>query len=531
MQDYSLHYADFEDVPGFSKFDKAFQRQESTLTPFVGEWPTIDNILAKSEDLNFPQNRRDTLVEVVSRQYEQLGQLDNFTSQIQDLAQDNVYTILTAHQPVLFGGPLYIPYKIASTINLSDQLNQTQSGIQTVPVFVIGGEDHDFEEMNHLNLFGERITWSDEQGGPVGRYVIDSLEEVIKTVLEKLGQNSVYDIRKVLMSSFTSGRSYGQAYQDFLIKLFGSKGILIINMDDPILKDSFKHIIREELLESPSQALVEDEQNKLESGGYKKQAHAREINLFYLEENVRSVILREEDGYRLRELDRTLSQEELLDLLEKSPESFSPNVVLRPIYQEFCLPNLAYIGGGGELAYWSERRKQFAHFDLQRPALVRRNSVIWLESFVLKKMEKSGLEITDLFSPESEVIRVRIGDESDAMDKLNRQSTELLERFAQMGQMLDAQSPSLGQYAAAEHRKFEKTLASFEDKLVRQIKKDNEVLVNQVKKIFDTVYPEGKLQERHANFLPFLARYGEIYLDILIKELNPLDRRVVIIKS
>ncbi len=529
MNHTSLKYLEFDRLPGLSHFDKAFQNRDEKLLPFVGQWADMESFSKMFSQKQIPNERRSTLVQAIRSQLESIGLWGKYSENVLSLLDKQTFVVTTAHQPVLFGGPLYIPYKIASTINLAKKLSRRYDAYKVIPVFVIGGEDHDFDEMNHLNLYGKEVKWSDTPGGAVGRMNTESLLSVIEEVNNILGDRTNFDVATLLRDSFIGKKSYAEGYQAFIMTLFGHYGLIALNLDDESLKSSFRDNMMKEVFDMPSKSLVEAEQDKIEAAGFKKQAFAREINLFYLADGVRSVILKEPTGYYLRELDEHWDAEKMRSELKYHPDRFSPNVILRPIYQEFILPNLAYIGGGGELAYWSERKTQFESYGIQRPLLIRRQSVVYFEDHVLKRMGKVGLTLDDMWMDMHVVLRELLGSENEIIEKLQRMSKETLSSFQQMVDIMSKESNSLGQYATAEKRKLEKTLDSFQTKTVRMLKKEDETKVAQIEKIYNLLFPNGGLQERHDNFLALLSRHGSSFLDLLVENLDPLNRKVTLI--
>lgn len=526
---FRIESLDYKDFPQFSHFDKSFIAKDEKLTHFVGAWADLTALNKKAESRSFSQKSRKRLTDVLKSQYSTLGHYDQFQSVINSLEDENCFTVITAHQPVLFGGPLYIPYKIASAINLARQI--TENGDKTVlPVFVIGGEDHDFEEVNHLNIFGKKITWEHHNGGPVGRMDSKGLSDVIDQVTSFFsnGRTDV-DIEDLLRSSFTPERSYAQAYQDFIIKLFGQYDLIVLNMDSKELKAAFKDVMIREVKEQLSYQEVNQVQDAKAEAGFDAQAFVREVNLFYMTDNLRSVITKEGDRFHIRDNDEYLTEQELIDEIESSPWNFSPNVVLRPLYQEYSLPNIAYIGGGGELSYWSERKSQFEAFDISFPLLVRRCSVMHIDDFIEKKMDAAGMDLNQLMKSKHQTIHELVSQDTTLDDELKALSNDVLKAFEVLVVKLEEQSDSLGKYARSEERKLEKTMESFQTKSFREIKKDYDVKVNQIEKVYDHLFPSNGLQERYANFLPYYAKFGRPYLDYLVQQLNPLTDKWIVL--
>jgi bacillithiol biosynthesis cysteine-adding enzyme BshC len=519
----NIHFAEYQDVKAFSSFDKAYQAQDDRLARYLKAFPSLDSINKAIQERQFPQERRAILVETLERQYKTIGLWDSAAIKIKSIGDPSTFTVITAHQPVLFGGPLYMIYKIASVIHLARQLNSGNSSQKVVPIFVVGGEDHDVEEMNHALVFNNRLEWKTDQEGSVGRFRIDdAFNNVVGELAEITGERGD-KVVSLIRSCFSDDLSYGEGYQKFIYSLFSHTPLLVVNMDDAAFKQSFIPIIEKEIFEMPSQSLVEATQDALEGDDFKKQAYAREINLFHLGDKGRTQI--NPDGSNFEIAGKVYSPEMIRELIHNEPENFSPNVVVRPLYQEWTLPNVAYIGGGGELAYWTERKSQFSAFGIPFPILIRRASIGWLDSHVVKKMEKVGMTIDDLFEDEEEYIKASISETTEEDDLVREQKAKINASFDLIRKKMESFDPSIEKYVAAEQRKTEKILENIETKIIRSAKKKEEVTVNQIRKVYDHLFPGQSLQERVSNFIPYYMKYGQDWIDHVIEHADPMDRR------
>ncbi|MDX1409089.1 MAG: bacillithiol biosynthesis BshC, partial [Saprospiraceae bacterium] len=285
----------FNDVPQFSKTDTDYATHPERFRKWIEylpEYASFDAIIRRRQDADV---QRDLLVDVLEKQYQAI---DEPTDHLGILRQPGQFTITTAHQPVLLTGPLYFIYKVCSAIHLADKLDQRYPDWGVHPVLVLGGEDHDFDEVNHLHLFGKSFTWESGQTGAVGRMQTDDLLPVLETVREVLGSSPFAgELAEMISQAFRPGRPYGQAMQKFVISLFRHTRLIVLQMDEKALKGAFAPVIREELFDTVSHALISETQSALEAAGYKPQAYLRDINLFYLHEGMRSRIVREESGY------------------------------------------------------------------------------------------------------------------------------------------------------------------------------------------------------------------------------------------
>ena len=396
----------YEEVPQVSSRDKAYAREDSCLRPFY-KYPTEYASFAQViEDKKNDYTNRDVLFKALQRQYSKLGVPEEVKSNINKLKSENTFTIVTAHQPSLFTGPLYYIYKIISTINLVKKLNTYLPNYQFVPIFITGGEDHDFEEMNHVNLFSNQLVWENNETGSVGAMKTSSLKNVLKELKVILGETlNGKKIYELMEQTHTNFDTYSDAALSLVNELFGKDGLVCLNMNQADLKREFIPIIRDEIFNQVSQPLVLATAEKLNEVGFKTQASPREINFFYLNHQIRERIVIKNDRYHILNTEISFSKEEMENEIENHPEHFSPNVIMRPLFQELILPNLAYIGGGGELAYWLERKTQFEYFQLNFPMLIRRNSAVWIDKGTKKRMNKLGLNPSTLFQATEDLIK------------------------------------------------------------------------------------------------------------------------------
>ncbi|MEL6656922.1 MAG: bacillithiol biosynthesis cysteine-adding enzyme BshC [Bacteroidota bacterium] len=527
-----IHRIPFPEVDQLSARDVAYATQDERLRPFYKYAPILQSfeqvIADKSqEDINRPQ-----LVESLLEQYKALAPSDLATAQINKLADDKTFTVITAHQPSLFTGPLYFIIKICSTIHLARLLQEQYPDYHFIPVFITGGEDHDFEEVNHLHLFGKTISWDSGESGAVGAMKTETLSEPLGQLKEILGSSErAQEVFTELEGAYTRHGKYGLATVDYVHTLFAEEGLVVIDMSRPALKELFVPIMREELLEQPSQAYVEKAQQALEEAGFSGQAHAREINLFYLRDGFRERIEQTEQGYQVLNTDYQFTRDEIITELEAHPERFSPNVIMRPLYQERVMPNLAYIGGGGELAYWLERREQFAHFGLNFPMLIRRNSLLWLDKGTVKRMNKLELSVKDLFTETEALLKQFVKSQTDNELTIAEEKSQLQQLFDSIASKARDIDPTLAKAIEAEYTRQAKSVENLEGRLMRAEKQKHETALNQIRNLKDKLFPNNSLQERYDNFLGFYVRQGREFLHTLIEELNPLEEGFVVVEE
>ena len=521
---------DFSSVPQFSSRDVAYVEEDSALKPFYKYSVGLDSFAKVIEDKSKELIDRQTLVEVLNDQYSSLDTSALTNNHIQSLADQHTFTIVTAHQPSLFTGPLYYICKIISVINLAKKLQVHYPGFKFIPVFVTGGEDHDFEEVNHVHIFNKKIVWENEESGSVGMMKTESLKLVLSELKTMIGasENAV-KLYEIIATTHNRNEIYSNAVIDFVNELFGKDGLVILNMNNAKLKRLFIPIIKEEVFDNPSIRLVGETREKLEAAGFKPQAFPREINFFYLKDQLRARIEMEGEKYKVLDTSYIFTKEELETEIENHPERFSPNVITRPLFQEKILPNLAYIGGGGEIAYWLERQSQFEHFGINFPMLIRRDSVLWVDNGSLKKLEKLDLEIQDFFQKEDEIIRQYVEKESTEELTLKDQKESLQKVFEEIKSFAEKIDPTLSKSIMAEHTKQQKVIDQLESRIIRAEKQKHDIAINQIRALKSKLFPNNGLQERHDNFIPFYFKYGEEFFNILKEHLDPLEKKVTIV--
>ncbi len=526
----TVSYLDYEDVPVFSERDRAFAQMHPQLHQLLPYPTTLQGLEQAIQDRDKYEVKRKLLAEVLRVQY---ADLDNTSSQLDAISQleaEGSYTVITAHQPSLALGPLYYVYKILSAIKLARNL-QESSGKPIVPVFVIGGEDHDFEEIQTVHLFSKSVTWRpDEYGGPVGRMSTQGLAAVKSQLSEILGDKENDQRLLEILSAWERHDTYGAAVHEIVHELFATYGLLILRMDDARLKRAFLPIMWKELTERPSHDLVRAAQETIKAAGFTDQAYPREINLFYLQDGRRDRIEYDDGRYTVVDTKIVWSEAELQSELEAHPEAFSPNVVMRPLYQESILPNVAYVGGGGELAYWNERWEQFKHYDVFFPVLVRRDSFLQITARAADDLESLGLSVPELYGDIDNVIASFIEKDKPEAYELPGTQEQMAHIYDDIIERIAKVDPSLSKSVAADKAKAVKSIENLQKKLNRSYKNQQEVKVRKIQKVRDLIYPEQKLQERHESFISYYLRYGNDFFDQMLHYADPLDMRMKVVR-
>lgn len=517
----SIAIADF---PAFSKLDRDINRHPSPLSSFA-KWPasihSIEDIIQARK--NYYTDRR-LIHEVFLDQYSHLSDNKVSGDLISSIPSEQTYTVVTAHQPCLFTGPAFVISKALSTIKLANQIQNKYPQYKIIPVFVIGSEDHDVEELNHCFLFGQKITWHTDQRGPVGRYNLDNIGTVLDEVTQLLSASKHgEEIIPMIKNAYSSTNSFAQAFQIMLHEILGHLGILILNTDDARFKHYLKPYILSEITSSTAKPFIQKTQAELKTLGYDPAAFARDINFFYFGNGYRDRIEKKEGVYTIIGQDKNFSEKEMKDEIELHPEHFSPNVIMRPLYQEILLPNLAYVGGGGELSYWIERKYQFESLGVPYPMLVRRDSFMIMQPEQFDQLKQYKLTLSDLASRQDLLINKVTETLSTSSIQLSEESKNIIEWMDHIRIKAETVDKTLGPNVEGEKSKILKAIETIEKKMLKAEKLKLEVQLNKVKKLQDKLMPDNGLLERKENFMTFYAEYGVAWADTLLQDFDPLD--------
>ena len=499
-----------EETDCFSSFFLDYISGKRELAPFYSVAPKLENFREIIEGRNFPTAKRSALVDSLEDQYDGLKMEEAISKNIALLKDDKTYTIVTGHQLNIFTGPLYFIYKIITVINTCQVLKKKFPEYDFVPVYWMASEDHDFEEIQYFHYEGKKVEWKTDQKGAVGRFNPKELVEIAKS----LPQGAAF-----FEEAYTA-ESLAEAVRRYVNHLFGRDGLVVIDADDPQLKQSLNHVVEEDLFSHSPQKLVSKTSKALEALGFKPQVHPREINFFYLNGDVRERIIASESGFEAISSDIHFSESEMRQLIQSNPEQFSPNVILRPLYQELILPNLAYVGGPSELVYWLQLKDLFDHFKTPFPILLPRNFGLVSSQKNQDKWSKIGLSTKDLFLGSDQAF-------SKWISKNTQQQIDYQEEVKSLEKIKDAMkakaskvNPTLEQHVEAIHASFQKKVQKAEKKILRAEKKKHQNTGEQIEAVKESLFPGGTLQERKTNFLNFYLKDPE-FIQKLKEEFDP----------
>lgn len=516
----------------FSRLIVDYLDQKAELKSLYNRFPTLENFKLQIEEKskNFPIENREILAKALLNQYQKFEISEATSKNIELLKKSNTYTITTGHQLNLFTGPLYFLYKIISVINLTKELMNTHPENNFVPIYWMATEDHDFDEINYFNFKGKKIQWKKESNGPVGRLNNSGLEEVFEQFSNELGiGNNANYLRELFKKSYLEHENLADATRYLANELFKNEGVVIIDGDDSELKKLFIPFAKNELIHQTSFKKVNETLPLLKE--YNVQVNPREINLFYIQDNLRERIVFENGNYKINNTLLSFSESEILTELEKNPENFSPNVILRPLYQEIILPNLCYIGGGGELAYWLELKSNFEANTITFPILLLRNSVLVTTKKQVEKMERLNLNWADVFQNQQILINEKTKAISEFTIDLSEQKEFLKNQFKALHEIANKTDKSFLGAVKAQEVKQLKGLDTLEKKLLKAEKRIHKERLDRIIQLQNELFPNQTLQERKSNFADFYDEVNkfEAFFLLLNSHLQPLKQNFNIV--
>ncbi|SEN59077.1 bacillithiol biosynthesis cysteine-adding enzyme BshC [bacterium A37T11] len=524
-------YIDYIDTHAFSGTLIRYLQRDKKLAGYYGNTPDWEGF-AKQISEKKPLSNRNVLVRVLLSQYRQLmAQHPKVTENISLLARENTFTITTGHQLNIFTGPLYFIYKIATSIKLSQELKQRFPEFNFVPIYWMATEDHDFEEINHTTIGGKTITWDAPRKAGTGRMPTDSITEAVREYQNILGlsENSA-QLADLVAQAYLDHATLADATRYLVNSLFSTYGLVIVDADHPELKKQFAPIIKKDILERNSYREITKTTSQLQNDGFGTQVHAREINFFYLTDQFRERIVQREDGqFEVLNQGISFSKEALVTEIDEHPERFSPNVVMRPLYEEVVLPNLAYIGGGAEIVYWLQLKSNFDHYGIAYPILVPRNSALLADEKSVHKIFRLDLSIQSLFQ-ENHLLKneyIRRHTKYDlTLDDEWMGFRSIFEKIKLRAHKID---PTLAPSAEAVMSRMQKAIKNLEKKLIKADAKNHQDALQQIDHLKAALFPGGKLQERTENFGLFYVKFGDVLIKELIRQFEPLDFKFTIL--
>ena len=474
-------------------------------------YPTYDNIERVANNINCSIDSRKNLSDAITSQYGDIEIADIVSKNINALRRENTYTVTTGHQLNIFSGPLYIIYKVISTIKLAEKLNAKYSDKTFIPVYWMASEDHDFDEIKTFFSKGKTYEWDINPSGAVGGIDPSSIKKLASIIPDSI---------EIFEDAYSTSSTLSEAVRKYMNTLFSSYGLVVFDPDSKALKASVKELMRSDVFDNTI-SKVEDSSEK------KSDVYVRKINFFYMKKGLRERIESVKDKFIVRESGITFTKEEMENEINSNPERFSPNVVMRCLYQQMIMPNVAYIGGPAEVVYWLSFRKFFEKYDEEFPVIVPRDSVLIISHKSTKTIDKYGLDLQDIFSGKNNIEKKSLGVLEDGGKNFSSEIKNIREQFDLIASKYKSVDKTMSPHVLANAKKTEKMLTQVEKRFIKSQKDQNKILVDRVADLFYECFPEGTPQERKDNIMSF---YNSTFIEDLLNILDPMELKFKIIK-
>lgn len=482
-----------------------------------------------SEKAFFSLAKRQILVEALRHQHESASlsmlQIDHLNL----LEDSQTFTITTGHQLNLFTGPHFFVLKILQTIKTARYLTGKFPDYNFVPIFWMASEDHDFEEINHFSTKNSYYEIKGKSGGAVGKVKTDDLYFIDE--FQKEFEDHVFGTELIMLikKAYKKGQTLAQATRILVQDLFSKYGLLIIDGDDLRLKKEISVIFRDELLNSSLAKHTEDTVAFLKKNYGKVQVNPRKINLFHLSET-RNRIDRVGENFKLADTEQSFSSSEILEELTNNPENFSPNALMRPVYQEFILPNLVYIGGNAEIMYWLELKDYFKYVGIPFPVLVPRNSALFLTEKEVKKISNFGLKPEDFVDGFPELTKRILLSNHPIAKTLNEGEKKVNDIFEAISKAAVLTDKTFENLVKAEQTRQLKSFKKMQKRLLKAERIKESEKLSRLQELFLEIHPGGSWQERVYNFSVFYADLGRDWLQNCYKEIDAETSELLIFR-
>jgi len=501
----------------FKEFDLKYWSHPDFFKEFISNSFDLEGIKKQIQIKQTTYNKRVEFATIVKNQYSKIEVDSDLNIQLNSLFSENTFAVVCAHQPILLGGPLYWWYKIIHTISLSKYLNEVYKEFHFVPIYFIGSEDHDFEELNHINLFNRTIEWSGKSDIAIGKKDQTGLHEVLSNIRTLFSnQLDVLEIIDHWDQLVNESDNYGEFYFKFVHSIFKSYGLLCFNPDDLAAKSHLQDIFKDEILHQSGLQYVTKTNKELQNISIKPQAHAREINLFYHGNENRTRIIKEENNFTLADQSKSWSEQNLLKEIENNPQNFSPNVILRPIYQELLLPTVVFIGGGAEMNYWLQLGKLFKHHQISFPIVARRFSAILFSKTILSKIQKLKLTPIDFLENIEDIKNNYVAHNSNVMHEIDLVKSSFVNFLKELEDIANKVSKSELAGTKAEINKLNLGMEKLIQKMSKDYKNTFDVELQNIQKIKNQLFPNNQLQEREESGLSYYLKYQNSFIDSIL---------------
>lgn len=512
MEAYCIRHSD---LPGTSRLFRDYLYQFDKVRSFYALDPHAPHVFEQAAaQIDYPLERRRAIVAALQHRNAGNPLLDK-------LAQSGTVAVVTGQQVGLFGGPAYSVYKALTAIRVAEDLSA--QGIPAVPVFWLASEDHDFEEIHRFHYLTSdyraatvRLDWPKPDHVPVGWLQAGSYprEEVQRAFAAFPFAD---DVAALLSGSYADGVSLSAAFQRLMEGVLGADRMLYLDPLDDAVRSLGGEVLAEAVERTPELAQALAHRNAtLEKAGYHAQVHWEDNSslFFHLDPPLRTSLRRTNGRYK------TASGEALEftpEELAAQPQLLSPNALLRPVWQDYLLPTISYVGGPAELAYMAQSEVLYTRLLGRMPVMLSRAFFTLLDARSQTIMKRHSLSLAELCTHEAEMkqrfARKLVPAELDqhlqaACDTISRQVANMREELTQF-------DPTLVSSLTNSEKKIKHQLQRIREKAAREALRRDHAAAADAAYLYDNLYPQHTLQERYYGILPFFARYGPDLIDRL----------------
>jgi len=538
-------FINFSDIPGHQNlFLDYLYEFENVADFFANDFRNRENYLKIFRSIS--ESRQDfasRIPDIISNQYANLNPSGKTAQNIKKLADKKTLAIVTGQQLGILGGPLYTFYKIITAIKLSQFLSERYDDYNFVPVFWLEGDDHDFNEVRTIKIIDDNNSLvtvgykeeieEDDLKQSVGLIKLDNSINDFFTALEKELKETEFksSLLQQLKNCFQEGRTFKDAFRDLIFNYFDNYGLVIFDpqMDEvkQLLKPIFKKEITDFRIHTEQLVHVSATLEEL----YHAQVKVKPVNLFLRVDEGRHSIEPVENEFRLRRKRKSYTQEQLLEVLENEPDKFSPNVLLRPICQDYLLPTAFYIAGPSEIAYFAQLKPLYELYNIVEPIIYPRSSLTILENSIAGSLDKFSIGINDVFVDVENVKKRIINsvEQSSVDEMFSDISNQLENSFDQLKEKLFDLDKTIADSSNRYRDKILGTIAELKSKAEKAQQKKYEVTLRQIDRAAVHLFPNSNLQEREINFVYFVNKYGDEFLKRVFDELqiNKFEHQVI----
>jgi len=528
------HLIPFSEVyPTKKLFTDYVCRKEPVRTILSSCFPDEVNfrqILAVLRGRVYERDELCTILEDQNRRYEAH---DAVFRNIERLNREDSVAVIGGQQVGLFGGPLFTLFKIITVVKLAMAISR-RYGIEAVPLFWLPGDDHDIQEVEWVvlpDMNGTPVRLEVNLGSPDERLPVKErlIPEEIVAVMDRIrdllpATDRTQEVLGSMGQAYRPGTPVVAAFGRWMQKILGKWGVIFVDGSDPRLKRLARRLFRWEAERgSPVSAAVKKQTRVLEEHGYNAAVRAQQkVLTFFYHTPSRETVLVNDHTFRLKPSGRSFSRASFLQELEEHPERLSPNVLLRPLFQDFLFPTAAVVLGPSELAYFAQLPLAYGDAGIPMPILFPRASATLVDPGLERILKKYRLPIRELFQKKggllTEMVRAEIPD--SLLQAISRSKQEVEKTVAQMNQVLAAFDPNLGRSAEVARNRILSQFDFLEKKLIQSMKRKDEDLRRQIGRVIGLLFPENRLQERVYSFLPYYVRLGDPFIERLFSRLD-----------